>query len=74
MGSPRHDTTRMLRTRHAHGGGYVHHFATGRPVPPEVIRASKMHYSSKAAGRVTFARRARFLTSPMRRILAVTKR
>jgi len=67
-------TTRTPQTRRAHGGGYVHCFATHRAVPPDVIRASRMHYSSKAAGRLAFARRARILTSPMRRNLAGTKR
>jgi len=48
-------TTRMLRVRHTHGGGYVHSFATRRAVPPALNWASRNALSNKAAEPPAFA-------------------
>lgn len=43
-------TTRMLRTRLATRGGYVHWFATRRAVPPDVVWAARATLSAQARG------------------------
>jgi len=72
MGCPRHA---YCWTRHIHGGGYVAliYLLSSRPSRCE-LGIEEMHYSSKPAEPPTSSRRARFVTSPMRQILAETKR